>query len=248
MSYSALIVDDEKNATIIVRDLLLNLFPNKFSKIDFAYSKDQAVHFLKGETPDIVFLDIVISGGTGFMVLEELKDKNLNVIFISAYSDYAVKAFEVSAFHYLLKPIIESNFTVAVNRVFDKKLAPINYKPLLANINAKKPVILAIPDGDETHIIPISDIVRFESDNRYCTIFLSDNSNFLTNRTIGSYSELLESSHFFQTNRSNLINLKQVKLISRGKKSVTLKNGNVVQIAREKITALVEAIENLPPD
>ncbi len=246
MGYTAVIVDDELKAASLIQDYLKDFFSDEITETYIAQTVLDAVNLIRKHKPKIVFLDIVLRGGTGFDIVEMLKDQDLNIIFFSAHNQYAIKAFRVSAVDYLLKPVDIDVFKEAVNRVLNKEAEKSDYTPLITNIKAGRPIVIGLASADQIRYVDISDIIRFESDGRYTDVYLSDSTKEKVSKGLIHYDELLNENDFFRTTRSHLINISYVdRFLKSNGGEIMLKDGSIVPIARNKKEAFFSAIDHM---
>ncbi len=249
MSYSALIVDDEPDAVSTALLLLDRYFPDLISPKYTARSVNEATNIIDNHLPEIVFLDINLSGGTGFNVLENVKDADFGIVFMSSHNDYASQAFQASAVHYLKKPYADEDFIEAVHRAINKKEHKHSDKiqKLLESMRADKPVYIPIQTSDVIQYVPLSDVVYFESDMRYCEIYLISGQKKLLSKNLKYYTDLLQYADFFLIERSQLVNMHCVVKLHRHTPSVEMSNGHTLKISRDKKKAFIDALEKLRP-
>jgi len=230
----AIIVDDERLARNELRRLLVD-FPNLeiIEECDSAESAIIAVDKLK---PDVVFLDIHMPGKDGFGVLEEL-DFMPHVIFITAYDEYAIKAFDVNALDYLLKPIQADRLKEAIEKVKEEILEPISSSDKLG-LNHQ----VFVKDGDKCWFVNLSDVPMFESEGNYVRVYF-DNNKPLILKSLNNLANRLDENVFFRANRKFIINLNWIDKIEswfNGGLMVKLKNGEQVEISRRQASKLKE--------
>ncbi len=239
----AVIVDDELDAIESVR-LLLN---ENFSNISIegtAQSVDAARSIISVVKPDIVFLDIEMPDGNGFDVLESIQDRDFNVIFITAYNQYAIKAFKYSAIDYILKPIDIDDFVNAVNKIESGNGQKIKGEDkinvLLENINGNKPEKLALSTSESIEFVKIADIIQIEAEGSYSTLKFIDKSELVVSKNLGEFESLLEDHPFYRPHQSHLINLLHVKKITRMGNEIIMDDGSVAFLSRRKKNQFLE--------
>ncbi|GAB4286240.1 MAG: LytTR family DNA-binding domain-containing protein [Marinilabiliales bacterium] len=243
----AVIIDDELKAIKSI-EYIVSEYCKNISIVGTAENIDEAVKVVNETNPDIVFLDIELQKGTGFDLLEKIPKRNFNVIFITAYNQYAIKAIKFSAVDYILKPIDIYEFISAVNKVVEKRNSGVNwdekYDVLINNLNESKPTKLALPTFDGTEYINIQDIVRIEADRSYSYIFLTDKRRIVVSKSLIEFEELLADNNFFRTHKSHLVNLDHVKKhIKHDGGYAEMSDGTKVMIARRKKEEFVNAMK-----
>lgn len=235
----AVIVDDEIDAVFSI-ELIINEYCSDVIIVGKANSAIEGKNQILKNKPDLVFLDIDMPRGTGFDMLEMLPEKNFDVIFVTAYSDFAIKAFKYSAVDYILKPIEIDNLINAVKRVQKKRASnttnsAINYEVLMENIkdNRSKKIIISNSDGIE--FVDVSDIIRFQAEGSYTQIFLSDGVQILVSKHLKEFQDLLTEDKFYRPHNSHLINLANVKrYVQRDGGYIVMKDNSEVPISRRK--------------
>ncbi len=229
---STVLVDDEKNSLIILKKLLEKHTPQVEVKA-MAQSVAEAIEVIDTEKPELVFLDISMPDGDGFEVLEKVKYKDFQVIFSTAYDQYAIRAFEVAALHYILKPVKPDNLKEALARYESNKDDDLSEKiKVLSGALQNSPQRLVLPTSNGMHIIDIEDIVRCESSNNYTTFFLKDKKKIVVSKSIQIYEQMLSNSHFCRIHNKHLVNLKLIKKYVKGRGGhVILDDGSQVDVS-----------------
>lgn len=248
--YKTIIVDDEKGC----RDTLES-FLQDFSEINVVASVNSiklAQEAITNLHPQLVFLDIEMPGGTGFELLEKLNTLNFDIIFTTAYDQYAIKAIKYSALDYLLKPIDPSELKETVNRFASKKhdqeLVNNKFKALLNNLGGETAhQKIAIPDGEGLNFVKISDIIRFQSEGSYTYLHIANiNKPILISKPIGDYQEMLTNELFIRVHRSHLINLHHVAKYIKGEGGFAIMSDqSKVEISRRKKNNFIDALSAL---
>lgn len=209
-----IIIDDEKKAIKSI-ELIANEHCPNISIVGKATSAIEGIKEIQSKKPDIIFLDIEMPHGSGFDLLESIPERDFDVIFVTAYNNYAIKAFKFSAVDYILKPIDIQELINAVKKVEDSrnklKKTYHNYNVLLENIKSTVPSKLAIPTTDGLEYINTEDIIRIEADRSYSNIFLKNGKKIMVSRSLIVFQDMLDDNKFFRTHKSHLINLNHVK-------------------------------------
>jgi two-component system LytT family response regulator len=243
----ALIIDDEKNI-IDSLNMLLNEHCPDVEVIGQADSIQKGIRLLREKEPDLVFLDIKMPLGSGFDILEFFPERNFDVIFVTAHSQYAVKAFKFSAVDYILKPVDIQELKQAVNRVKGMREAGLSatnrYRVLEENLKSERPTRLAIPTSEGLDFIPIRDILHIKAEGRYSMVFMSGGSSMLVTRNLGEFDRLLNDCGFFRSHHSHLVNVDHVKrLLHREGGQVILSDGSKIPLARTRKKAFLERLK-----
>jgi len=226
------LVDDEKNSLIIMQKLLEKHTPD-VEVVATAQSVSEGIEVINDYKPDLVFLDISMPDGDGFEVLEKVDYRKFQVIFSTAYDQYAIKAFEVAALYYILKPVTPEDLTEAVKRYQTSANDDITERiKILSNALKETPSRLVLPTSTGMHIIDIEEIVRCESSNNYTTFFLTDKKKIVVSKSIQIYEQMLSNSHFCRIHNKHLVNIKFVKKYVKGRGGhVILHDGTNVDVS-----------------
>lgn len=215
-----LIVDDEEKARVNLQSLL-NEYCENVEVVAMAGSIADAIKMIDEKTPDLVFLDVKMHGETGFDLLEQMNDFDFDIIFITAFDEYAFKAFKFSALDYLLKPINIDELIVAVNKANEQKSvrnAKQQMDMVIDNIRStgNKFRKIALPTLDGLLFIELDEIIRCESAENYTNFYLKSGKKILVSKTIKYFEELLSDHNFFRVHRSHLINLDHIEKYVKG--------------------------------
>lgn len=224
----AIIVDDER----LARKELMSLLANhpEIEVIDEAANADEAIEKIERQDPDVVFLDIQMPGKTGFEMLEGM-ERVPQVIFTTAYDEFALKAFEYNALDYLLKPIQPERLTESLNKVSIK--APKN-SPKDQKLGSKDQVF--VKDGDKCWFVKLEEVRLFESDGNYIKVYF-DKFKPMIHKSLNALDERLDDRHFFRASRKHIINLGWVESIDtwfNGGLLVQLKGGEKIEVSRRQ--------------
>lgn len=234
-----LIVDDEQKARNILVHYITSFIP-EISEIQQADSVDAALLLLKSYEPGIVFLDVEMPHKNGFDFLVQAQSSSFDVIFTTAYNQYAIQAIRFSALDYLVKPVDPDDLKVSVQRHLEKQESAQQKKELLANLVqniAKKEVRdfkIAVPSSEGVYFFMIDDILRLEADRSYTYIHLVNRKPFIASKTLKHFDEMLEDFDFIRTHKSHLVNSKHITRISNDNQFVLLTDGSKVEISRRK--------------
>ena len=232
----AIIVDDEENARLILKNFVSEYCPS-VTIIAEADDVKSAVKLINKNEIDLVFLDIEMPNENGFALFDYFNKPTFDTIFCTAYSEFAIKAFEVSATDYLLKPIGLTKLKEAIEKVEAKRLIKNtgNIEALKENLLQKEIKKIGILIGDGIVFMDLNDILYFEADGSYTTIHHRNGSD-LTVKKIKHFEDLLSSDkRFFRIHRSYLINVSLIKKYSKKEGlSVTYDERTLLPISREK--------------
>ena len=236
---AVLIVDDEQKARNILQYYIVNFIP-EIREIRLASSAEEALALLEEFHPDIVFLDVEMPHRNGFDFLTAVSDPSFDVIFTTAYNQYAIQAIRFSALDYLLKPVDPEELKTAVQRHLEKKENEEQKKELYSNLvqNIEKKEVkdfkIAVPSTEGVHFFNVEDILRLEADSSYTHIHLAGKKPFLSSKTLRHFEEMLEEFGFIRTHKSHLVNPKYITRISNDSSFVLLTDGSQVEISRRK--------------
>lgn len=227
------LVDDEKNSLIIMQKLLEKHVPN-VEVVATAQSVNEGIEVINEQKPDLVFLDISMPDGDGFEVLEKVEHNNFQVIFSTAYDQYAIRAFEVAALHYILKPVKPEDLIEALKR-FEEASKDNDLSDKIKVLNGalkNAPQRLVLPTSNGMHIIDIEEIVRCESSNNYTTFFLTNKQKIVVSKSIQLYEQMLSVSHFCRIHNKHLVNLKFITKYVKGRGGhVLLNDGSKIDVS-----------------
>lgn len=211
--YHTIIIDDDQ----IARKALRHILEKNFEEVQIMAEADSVASgltLIKEFDPHLVFLDIEMSDGTGFGLLEQLSEINFKIIFTTSYSDYAITAFKYSAFDYIVKPVTVENVKSTMNRVKDVPVMSEKHRieALMNNMSRSnnEDTTIAIAEINGYSIIKVKDIIRFEGERNYTRLFFIDGTCSLISRTLLDFDNLLVPHGFLRIHRSHLISLRNV--------------------------------------
>lgn len=235
----ALIIDDETKARSILHHYITNFIP-AISETEQAASVDAALELLKTWQPDIVFLDVEMPHKNGFDFLTAIKDPSFDVIFTTAYNQYAIQAIRFSALDYLLKPVDPDELKAAVDRHLEKKETEEQKKQLYGNLvrNIEKKDVkdfrIAVPSTQGVFFFTVEEVVRMEADTSYTHIHLVNKKPFVASKTLKHFEEMLDGFDFIRCHKSHLVNPHHITRISNDHDFILLTDGSKVEISRRK--------------
>lgn len=244
-----IIIDDEKHS----REALSRLLAANCQDIEVkakcsnANEGEQAILEYK---PDIIFLDIEMPESLGFDLINRLKEINFEIIFTTAFSQYAIQAIRFSALDYLLKPIIAEDLTEAVRRATNK-INSLHQRQkidvLINNIKyLNKDRKIALPTLGGLEFVTIGDIIRCESDNTYTIFYMANKTKIVVSKSIGEYEDLLMDYHFLRVHQSHLINLRYVKNYQKGEGGlIVMEDNSAVDVSRRRKEQLMARLSEL---
>ena len=234
---TAIIIDDEQKGRIALRQKLQD-YCATVQLTGEAENGEEGIKLIEKNNPDIVFLDIEMPRMDGFEMLHRLSEKKFHLIFTTAYDQYAIKAFKVAAFDYLLKPIDIEELKSAISKInslspviTEKKLAVLEQNLEGKNVFSK----IAIPTLEGLLFFNMRDIIHLEASSNYTTIYFNNHPKLIASKTLKDFEELLPANIFFRTHHSHIINLSFIKRYLKGDGGqIEMQNGNFVDVARRK--------------
>ncbi|MEM6725632.1 MAG: LytTR family DNA-binding domain-containing protein [Bacteroidota bacterium] len=250
----ALIVDDEAHC-IETLNIYLDRYCPEVEVWSTFSDGEKAVEAIRRLQPDLIFLDIEMPKMNGFEVLEAVKDENFEVIFTTAYDQFAIKAFKVSATDYLLKPIdkeeLKQAVQLAAERIDNKEgQSPDSFRQhleaLFENIRSKNRNFpnIALPTLAGLEMLKTSTIIQGEADGNYTRLHLEDGGTLLVSKTLKEVALMLEDHDFARIHHSHLVNLLHIKRYVRGDGGyVVLSNGKSVNVSRSKKEDLLSRLK-----
>jgi two-component system LytT family response regulator len=236
----AIIIDDERLARTELRKLLQD-YP-EVEVVDEAANADEGINKIDSLQPDLVFLDIQMPGKTGFDMLAEL-ERAPHVIFTTAYDEYALKAFEVNALDYLLKPIEPKRLADAMQKlhvaeVKENHIVPENFNQSILTEADQ----VFVKDGERCWFVKLSDIRLFESVGNYAKVFFGGNKPLIL-KSLNALEERLDPKTFFRANRKHIVNLRMIDKIEpyfNGGLLLELKGGEKIEVSRRQTVKFKE--------
>ena len=244
----SVIVEDETRSRLMLQSLLKD-FCTDVVVAGSTDSVNSAYDIIMKTNPDLIFLDVELQSETGFALLEKFDQINFEIIFTTAYEQYALRAIKFCAIDYLLKPIDVSELKAAVEKVRKRKADQTpnsNLQILKQNLkNNSSEQQLCITTAREMFIIKVAEICYCESDGPYTTFFLNNGKTIVTSKTLKEYEELLVQHDFFRVHRSYLINMNEIKKYMRGENAyLIMNNGTQIDVSRRKKEDFVKRFRN----
>jgi two-component system LytT family response regulator len=247
LQLTAIIIDDEARSRHALRYKLLKYCP-EIELMAECKNGDEGIIAIEEKKPDIVFLDIEMPRMNGFTMLQQLKNRNAELIFTTAYDHYAVRAIRCSALDYLVKPIEPEELKAAVKRAVQKRnevLPNQRIETLLHNLLDEKNghARIAIPSIEGLRFIEVNDIIYLQAESNYTFIYLIFSTKLTVSKTLKDFEELMPSQIFIRIHHSCLINKNYVQKYIRGEGGqVVMINGKILDVARRKKEEFMRAI------
>jgi len=241
----AFIIEDEE-ASVITLQNYLSKYCSNVELVGVANDIIRGKELIQKTKPQLVFLDVEMPYGNAFDLLEQLDEINFETVFITAFSQYAVEALNLSACSYLLKPLSINELTEAVSKVgirLENKEKSKSTSILLENLAIEnrqlKKIVLPMLDGFE--VVVLKDIVRCQANDNYTDVFLNNGSKRTICRTLKHYEEVLTDFDFVRVHKSHIVNLNCVKHYKKGKGGyITLSDGSMVDISPARKKSFLE--------
>jgi two-component system LytT family response regulator len=243
-----IIIDDEVTARDALQAEIKQHCPllEIVGEFNGVLSGKEAIDSLK---PDLVFLDIQLWDGTGFQLLEKISYKKFNLIFTTAYNEYAIKAFKVNAVDYLLKPIDSEELVAAVEKslaIQDADSALKNINKLISDSNTILHKKIAIPLTGGISVLDAADIIRIEAISNYSRIYTKQNENLLSAKTLKDFELSLQQYGFERVHHSHIINLTHLKKYSNKDGSLLeMSDGSAVPLAQRKKAFILSILDHI---
>lgn len=242
---TAVTIDDEENARAALIKTI-HLIADDVRFIGEAHSVKSGVTLLKTIEPDVVFLDIDMPDGTGFNLLEQLPTPPKNLVFVTAYNEFAIKAFKFNAIDYILKPINSTEIKAVINKL-SKQNSDVTLEQVNALINqvaTKKFDRLIVKDHDSIQFIKLEEIVHLDADSNYTHIHLVSGEKITTSKTLKDYEMTLPST-FFRIHQSHVINLHQVKkFLKEAQGYIVMSNDVELPLSKRKRPLFLDLMAN----
>jgi two-component system, LytTR family, response regulator len=234
------IIDDEPDSVNLLKLQLEQHCP--MVEIVGAYTSPvKALRDIETLEPDLLFLDIEMPVVNGFEILERIIQSNFSVVFVTAYNQFALKAFRFNALDFLVKPVDTKELIEAVSKA-ERRIKPtsLQLSMLQKQLRGEPATKIAIPSQHGVTFIDLNEIIFSEASNNYSKIVLTDGRNFLISKTLKDVQEVLEEGHFLRVHRQYIINLNHVKLFNRNEGILTMTNGENIPVARNQKERLIE--------
>jgi len=248
----ALIIDDENKQREVIRQLLEKYCPD-IQVCGEAADVPTAYELIQKEQPELVFLDVEMPGGSGFDLLTKFDRLDFEVVFVTGFGEYAVKAFEFNALHFIQKPIDDRNIVQAVAKArkrLSEKERSNHYEIILDNL--KRPPQqqmdnqIAIPLFEGLEFLHVKDIIRCESDAGNTLIFSQTSKRIYSSKHLKEYQTILSDYNFFRIHHSHLINMSHIKkFLKEDGGTVIMSDGSSLPVARRRREGFLEALDEV---
>lgn len=240
MKIKAILVDDEEKALKSLANKIEQFFP-EIEIVQLEQNPEKSVEIIKQQQPDIVFLDVEMPVLSGFDVLANIENPNFEIIFVTAYSNYAIEAFQHCAIGYVVKPIDNDELKLAINNALkniDSKSSLVKNQALLELLTDSSDKKIIIPTSTGFSLVKLTEILHLEGYSGYTKIHLIDNSEIISSYNIGKFEKMLNDS-FFKCHKSHIVNLKRIKAFEN-EGYLVLENDVRIVISRAKKKDILE--------
>ena len=240
-----IVIDDEKQSRNALISELEN-YKDRVKVIAEADSMASAIESINDFRPDMVFLDIHLGDGMGFNVLENVTWHKCKVVFVTAYDEYAIKAFKFNAIDYILKPVSSDEIKRVVERVvqFEPFEETILNRNFLSNYKNGAPKRIAISNSDGVHLVEIDEVVRCEADGNYTKIYTVNNEVILTSKTLKEYDILLLDFNFERVHNSHLVNMRHIKkYLNKDSGYLQMTDGSQIPVSQRKKSYVLSILD-----
>ncbi|GAB2767513.1 LytTR family DNA-binding domain-containing protein [Rhabdobacter roseus] len=245
----AVIIEDEFHSREFLKSVV-TAWCEGVEIVGTAESVPEGVALIEAVAPELVFLDIEMQSGTGFDLLQQVRNRDFEVIFTTAYDHYAIQAIKYSAIDYLLKPIDLDELQAAVAKVRERRpgqVAPVNeaLELLLATLKnpATEPTKITLATSEGLEFVPLEQIIRLEAAGAYTTFFLKEGKKIMVSKNLKEYENLLPARRFFRIHNSHMINIDEVKKMLKTDGGYAVMNdGATVMISPKKKEEFLQRI------
>jgi two-component system, LytTR family, response regulator len=243
---TAILVDDElgslENLHQKLREFIMSI-----KVVAMTQRPEDAASLIREHKPDVVFLDIEMPRVSGFKILEDLREMDFKVIFVTAYNQYAIDAIRMSAFDYLVKPVIIKELRASIDRLVHASMSKYRERLDMLRKNLwderSQDQRIAIASADSIQLTPIKNIIRIESNSNYSRIVLVEGKSVVVPKLLKDFESMLRSYGFYRVHNSHLINLAYVTKYVRGDGGqVMMQNGDMVDVSRRKKDEFISLI------
>lgn len=241
----AIIVDDEPNARRALRGLL----EENFSQVEIVAdckNVPEAVKMINKLKPDLVFLDIAMPGYSGFELLDFFDEQHLyfKIIFVTAYSEHSLRAFETSAVDYILKPVRLEHIARALKKINPEELVNENrqYRVLKDNFSNQQDKKIVLQTAETIFVVRMEDIIYLQAEGSYTRFYTTSHGVLTITKKLIDFEYLESTGPFFRTHRSYLVNLNHIKKVDKKEFIVIMNNDAEVYLAQDKKNQLLEKI------
>ena len=246
---SCVIIDDEFNARETLEKIINRYFSDKIHVVFSAESVKEGVDAINKFKPELVFLDVEMPIENGFKLFDYINTISFDVIFTTAYAQYAIEAIKYAALDYLLKPINFVDLNDALKRIERKQIYmnnQVRIETLLYNLNNESDSFnkVALPTSTGLRLEKLNNIMYCVADENYTNIFLVKKDKFLVTKTLKSIEEMLPAANFFRIHKSHIVNLNYIKTFNKSENTITLDDGTSLDVAMRRTDDFITMLTN----
>lgn len=242
--YTAIIIDDEIMARELLKGMIEEFCP-QVTIVDTCENLPEGIKSIRKHNPNIVFLDIEMPGYSGLDLLDFYNEEDINfsIIFVTAYNQYAIQAFKLSAVDYLLKPIEVDDLTAAIH-LYEKKIRENNNFEVLKNnmlSNSKK---LALNTAQSIQFVALEDILFFKADGAYTNVYLVDGKTILSSKNLKHFEDILAlSQSFIRCHKSYIVNMDHISEYIKADGGYLLVKNHQVSVSTDKLNKIIDFLK-----
>lgn len=247
----AVIIDDEENARYTLTNYLTTYCP-EITIVGEGDSVESGFVAINQHQPDVVFLDIMLSDGSGFNLLNRFEQINFKIVFVTSYSQYAIKAFKYSAFDYILKPIDIDELINVTNRLKSMTAptadtsAKLDFLENSINKEDNTFTKIVLATNNSLYVVEIADIIHCEAQENYTMFYLTNDARLMVSRTLKEFEELLQEHLFVRVHKTHLVNFNFIaRFLNQDGGSVVLKNGTIIPVSVRKKDVVLKLITDM---
>lgn len=237
MGLKTIIIDDEADGAEVLK-ILLSKLGDKIELIGIANDLLEGVELIKEHKPQLVFLDVEMPGHRGYEIVDFFDKINFNIVFVTAYDEYAVKAFEINAVDYLLKPINRNRLKESVDKVLeieDSREREGKYIKLMESLSSKPEPKIILNEIGKKKVVLLKDVIAIEASGPYSKVHLKTEDSVLVSKNLGYFEESLpEINTFFRTHKSWLINIDCIDSYQKSKGEILMFNNLLTKLSKYK--------------
>ncbi len=245
-----LLVDNEKGVRQLLKEMIVACSAPDEHCIEEAEGVESGIKKINSFKPDVVFLDVEMTDGTGFDLMKRIPQPGFQLIFTTAHNQYAVQAFKCSAIDYLLKPFniteLENSLAKAAVNIENKNLGKqlsVLIEQFSNKENTDKQIVLK--DNEATYFVKLNDLLYCEAENCYTRFFLQHISPVLISKTLSTFEDFLKGFGFIRTHHSYLVNIDKIKMFDKSDGgNLILTSGHVVPVSQRKKDFVLQVLEN----
>lgn len=247
---NVIIIDDEQHCCLSLQDALASVGGQKYIVRAVCNSAEEGRRAITEHSPDLVFLDVFMPGKTGLEMLEEMEVIDFDIIFTTAYSEYALQALKLSAVDYLLKPIGATDMASALGKYEQSinKNSLSEQIQVLIQYNQKQDSSrkIALPSANGFDFVLISEILHLEAQKNYSIVYMANNKKTVIAKTLKEFEELLSPFGFSRVHQSHLVNLRYIKSYTRGNGGfLTMDDNTQIEVSRQKKEEFLKTFKNI---